>query len=64
MVEFRRRTGIFESSLPGEGIVVYRINTRVNYGNASGPPDEVYVYRPDGTPTTNGAPKNASFNAG
>jgi M6 family metalloprotease-like protein len=62
VVEFRKRTGTFESSLPGEGILVYRINPAV-YGNADGPPDEVYLYRPGGTPTTNGSPASANFNA-
>jgi M6 family metalloprotease-like protein len=63
VVEFRKRTGTFESSLPGEGILVYRINT-TRTGNANGPPDEVYVYRPGGTPTANGTPTSANFNAG
>ena len=63
VVEFRRRIGTFESSLSGEGILVYRINTTAT-GNANGPPDEVYVYRPGGTPTANGTPANANFSAG
>lgn len=50
VVEYRRKTGTFESSLPGEGLLVYRINTsRDGQGNAQGPPDEVYIYRPGGT---------------
>jgi M6 family metalloprotease-like protein len=62
MVEYRRRTGIFEPSLPGDGLIIYRIDTREN-GNASGPPDEVYVFRPDGTTTSNGSINNANFSA-
>lgn len=55
VLEYRRRGGLFESSLSGDGLLVYRINTIVNgIGDASGPPDEVYIYRPGGTPTVNG----------
>ena len=55
VVEYRRRTGAFESSLPDSGLLVYRINgTRAGYGNRCGPPDEVYVYRPGGSTTADG----------
>ncbi len=65
VVEYRKKTGTFESSLPGEGLLVYRINPDY-YGNADGPPDEVYVYRPDGTLTQDGQVNDAPFsqNAG
>ena len=47
VVEYRKRSGTFESSLPGEGLVIYRINaTLAGRGNYNGPPDEAYVYRP------------------
>lgn len=50
VVEYRAMTSTFENSLPGEGLLVYRINTNQDgQGNAYGPPDEVYIYRPDGT---------------
>jgi M6 family metalloprotease-like protein len=62
VVEFRKRAGIFESSLRGEGILVYRINGSLE-GNADGPPDEVYVYRPGGTTTLNGTAASANFSA-
>jgi len=64
VVEYRKRTGggTFESSLLNEGLLVYRINTAYT-GNASGPPDEVYIYRPDGTPTANGQPLNAPLSS-
>jgi hypothetical protein len=62
MVEYRRKSGTFENSLPGEGLLVYRINTRKDgMGNDEGPPDEVYIYRPDGTTTVNGSPSSANF---
>ncbi len=62
VVEFRKDEGTFESSLPGSGLLVYRINTKA-YGNASGPPDEVYVYRPGGTTTIDGNVINAYFSS-
>ena len=64
VVEYRNKTGgsIFEASLPGTGLLVYRINTAAN-GNGSGPPDEVYVYRPGGTTTVNGTVNNANFSS-
>ena len=60
VVEYRRKTGTFEGNLPGSGLIVYRIDP-MQYGNASGPPDEVYIYRPGGTTTTNGNPAEAFF---
>jgi M6 family metalloprotease-like protein len=63
VLEYRRKSGTFESSVPGSGLLVYRINTSVNdgSGNANGPPDEVYIYRPGGSPTANGTPDNANL---
>ncbi|HPT72822.1 MAG TPA: M6 family metalloprotease domain-containing protein, partial [Candidatus Cloacimonadota bacterium] len=60
VLEYRKKTGTFESSLPGSGLLVYRINTAAS-GNADGPPDEVYVYRPNGTTTVNGDVSSAYF---
>ena len=64
IVEYRRRTGIFEPSLPGDGMVIYRINSNFN-GNAgyNGTTvfDELYAYRPGGTTTANGTPNSANF---
>jgi M6 family metalloprotease-like protein len=62
MVEYRNKSGTFETNIPGSGLIVYRIDTRVT-GNSNGPPDEVYVYRPSGTTTTNGSPGNAFFSS-
>jgi M6 family metalloprotease-like protein len=53
ILEFRKKMGNYESQLPGSGLIVYRINERVS-GNVLGPPDEIYVYRPDGTLWING----------
>ena len=62
MVEYRNKSGNFESFLPGSGLIVYRIDTTVN-GNSNGPPDEVYIYRPGGTISVNGTSNNANFSA-
>jgi M6 family metalloprotease-like protein len=62
VVEYRKAEGIFEKSLPGSGLLIYRIDPSVN-GNASGPPDEVYAFRPGGTHTTNGNVNYAAFSA-
>jgi M6 family metalloprotease-like protein len=64
IVEFRRKTngGTFEGNLFNEGLLVYRINTAYT-GNASGPPDEVYIYRPGGTTTLDGVPWLAPLSA-
>jgi M6 family metalloprotease-like protein len=64
VVEYRRKTGTFEGTIPGSGLLVYRINHPAYIGNANGPPDEVYIYRPGGTTTVNGYPSNAHFSSG
>lgn len=63
VVEYRRKTGTFESSVPGSGLIVYRIKNGVS-GNASAPPDELYIYRPNGTCTGGGgSPSSAHFSS-
>jgi len=55
MVEYRRREGNYELTIPGTGLIVYRIDRRQDgWGNADGPPDEVWIYRPGGSPDANG----------
>ncbi|MDP1623118.1 MAG: M6 family metalloprotease domain-containing protein [Bacteroidales bacterium] len=63
VVEYRKKEGTFEGTIPGSGLLVYRIDPSSS-GNASGPPDEVYVYRPGGTTIVNGTTNNAYFSAG
>jgi len=63
VVEYRKKTGLFESSLPGSGLLIYRINTMCGNGNADGPPDEVYFFRPGGSPSGNGVINNANFSS-
>jgi M6 family metalloprotease-like protein len=61
VVEFRKKTGTFENSIPASGLLVYRIDTSCGDGNADGPPDELYIYRPGGTTTVDGTVSSANF---
>lgn len=64
VMEYRRKTGMFESSLPGSGLLVYRIDPyQEGEGNRNGPPDEVWVFRPDGQPYATGEIKRAPMRA-
>jgi M6 family metalloprotease-like protein len=64
VVEYRKRSFPFENSLSGSGLLVYRIDTDADgQGDQCGPPDEVYVYRPGGTLTSNGNLRQANFAA-
>ena len=62
ILEYRRKNASFESKIPGEGLVVYRINAALR-GNADGPPDEVFVYRPGGSLSTTGTLSRAALSA-
>jgi len=63
VVEYRNiTTGITDSALPGSGLLIYRVRPSLN-GNSEGPPDELYVYRPNGTLTNNGNINAAFFTA-
>jgi M6 family metalloprotease-like protein len=59
LVEYRRKTGTFESSIPDSGMIVYRINTEGE--NIFGPPDQVFVLRPGQGDTANGYLDKAPF---
>lgn len=62
VLEYRKKEGVFESQIPGSGLLVYRINGLYEGdGNAQGPPDEVYIYRPGGTNNINGATSKSHF---
>lgn len=65
VLEYRKRVeNTFEKDLPGNGLVVYRINELYQgQGNASGPPDELFVFREGGSLTTNGNTCNAYLSA-
>lgn len=68
VVEFRKKTGPVESKIISscdEGLLIYRINTAVSIddGNADGPPDMLWVYRPNGDTNNDGDPWNATFSS-
>ncbi len=62
VLEYRKQSGQYDGNLPGTGLLVYRLDTREE-GNANGPPDELYIYRPGGTNTVNGYLNQAAFSA-
>ncbi|MDP4267504.1 MAG: M6 family metalloprotease domain-containing protein [Bacteroidota bacterium] len=64
VLEYRKKTGTFESDLPNEGLLIYRINTKSDgKGNSNYPdsPDEVYIFRPDGSIYDSGEIEKAPF---
>ena len=65
VVEYRDNTSLFETAIPGSGLLVYRINTSFE-GNASYDPDngiydEVYIFRPGGSSSEEGDLYSAHF---
>lgn len=66
MVEYRKKEGLLESGLPSnynDGLIIYRINSQGLWGNASGPPDEIYIYRVGGDIFQNGDISTAGFSS-
>lgn len=65
-VEYRTKNIYWDTGIPGSGLLIYRINPNLD-GNADGPPDEVYIFRPGASTTLqNGDIAQAAFseNAG
>ena len=67
VLEYRNTSTPFESGLPGSGLLIYRIDTRFN-GNADYKPsegtfDEVYIFRPDGSYSSDGNSSSAFFSS-
>ncbi|MDR1592721.1 MAG: M6 family metalloprotease domain-containing protein [Prevotellaceae bacterium] len=62
VLEYRNKSKLFDQYIPNSGLVIYRINPNVN-GNADGPPDELYIYRPNGTNTVNGNVSTGYFSS-
>ncbi len=63
-VEYRDKNNIFESQIPGSGMLIYLIDTRFdgNAGwNGNDYLDEVYLFRPGGTPNAVGDLDHAYF---
>ena len=54
----------YEMNIPSEGLLIWRVDADMHgEGNADGPPDELYVYRPGGSANSNGNTSGATFNA-
>jgi len=63
IVEYRNTDVFWDSGIPGSGLIIYRVNQSLG-GNANGPPDELYVFRPDGTNNiTDGVIYSAHFSS-
>ena len=65
MVEYRKKEGLLESNLLSnfdDGLIIYRINPQIS-GNAQGPPDELYIYRPTDELYSDGDLSKASFSS-
>ena len=67
VLEYRDNTSLFETGLPGSGLLIYRIDTRFS-GNADYNPnngiyDEVYIFRPGGSTSANGNLSSAYFSS-
>ncbi|MBN2460943.1 MAG: M6 family metalloprotease domain-containing protein, partial [Candidatus Cloacimonetes bacterium] len=65
VVEYRKQVpNTFEMHIPGSGLIVSRVNTLCDgQGNGGGPPDELYLFRPGGSPTTDGNVSIAHFSS-
>ena len=63
IVEYRNtNVSLTDANLNGSGLLVYRVNENIS-GNADGPPDELYVYRTNGTLSNDGQPGSAFYSA-
>lgn len=65
VVEYRKKLGIFDYSIPKSGLLIYRINPQKN-GNYNavghgGANDEIYVFRVDGSLSSDGITSDAPF---
>ncbi len=63
ILEYRKPCGSVDTLIPGSGLLVYRMMLN-QQGNAGGPPDELYIYRPHaGNNTTQGSLLSAALSA-
>jgi M6 family metalloprotease-like protein len=62
ILEYRKKNAVFEKGFPAEGLLIYRVDS-TRSGNANGPPDGLYLYRPGGTATVNGTLARAAFSS-
>ena len=63
ILQYRRKAGTFETSLPSSGLLVTRVDAYTSGDAGCSPPDELYVYRPGGTYTAGGTLDNALFSS-
>ena len=69
VLEYRRKTGAFETSVPGSGLLVWRVhggflgNGNAYYDPAGGAYDELYLFRLNGDSTANGTINSAHFSS-
>jgi hypothetical protein len=67
VLEYRDNTSLFETGLPGSGLLVYRIDTRYEgnepYDPSNGIYDEIYIFRPNGSSAQDGDLDNAYFSS-
>lgn len=67
VLEYRDNTSLFETALPGSGLLIYRIDTRFDgnagYDASNGIFDEVYIFRPGGSVSQDGSLYNAYFSS-
>jgi len=65
VLEYRKKIpGTYENNIPGSGLTISRVNANLaGQGNASGPPDELYLYRRGGTYELDGEVTAANFSA-
>jgi M6 family metalloprotease-like protein len=55
IAEYRNtNTGLIDKIIPGSGLIIWRVDTLAGGGNAYGD-NELYVFRPGGTPDRNGS---------
>ena len=67
VLEYRDNTSLFETALPGSGLLIYRIDTRfegnADYRPSNGIYDEIYLFRPEGSASANGNLSTAHFSS-
>lgn len=64
-IEYRKRQGRYETSLPGSGLIISRVDNNLwKEGNGNGQlgvGNEIYIYRPDGSGNIGGRISNANL---
>lgn len=60
ILEYRKMGEVYDQHIPGNGLIIYRLNLSVQ-GNAQGPPDELYIYRPLASTNNHPGDLNAAF---